>query len=203
MSRRRPSQIRVRFHGAPKTDSLSYKITTASTLNRTSKDCRPKFGGPTGPHGVPSTAAEPEYGHSLTEDEDSSLSKNTARPRRRQQRRLSGHPPTSAAVGLLALINHTVRTGRERKVRPACTGRRHDRRADAGRKSPLLGADKGLRFLPPFAFLGFRLRRWHRPSSAPTMFEERETEEPGAGSLGVCHRLSSAAEVAQIELRDR
>lgn len=124
-------------------------------------------------------------------------------PCRRRQRRLSRHPPTREAVGLLALINHTVRRGWERKIRLASTGRRRARRDDAGRKSPLLGGEKRrATSRPPFFF--FPWVRTSRPSSAPTRFGERETEEPGAGSLGVCHRLASAAaEVAQIALRDR
>lgn len=120
----------------------------------------------------------------------------------RRQRRLSRHPPTREAVGPLALINHTVRRGWERKIRPASTGRRRARRADAGRKSPLLGGEKRRASLPPFFFLPWV--RTSRPPSAPTRFGERETKESGAGSLGVCHRLASAAaEVAQIALRDR
>lgn len=70
----------------------------------------------------------------------------------RRQRRLSRHPPTREAVGPLALINHTVRRGWERKIRPASTGRRRARRADAGRKSPLLGGEKRRASLPPFFF---------------------------------------------------
>lgn len=88
----------------------------------------------------------------------------------RRQRRLSRHPPTREAVGPLALINHTVRRGWERKIRPASTGRRRARRADAGRKSPLLGGEKRRASLPPFfffSFLGFepRDRPVHRQGS--------------------------------------
>lgn len=132
------------------------------------------------------------HSHSLTEEEDSSLGKNTVRPRRRQ-RRLSGHPPTSAAV----LINHTVRRGweereREREVRPlpqvvaTLTAR------------PRLGGEKRRASPLPPLFFSFFFLSWvrtsktaHRQSSTPMGFGERETEELSpdtapAGSLGVC-----------------
>lgn len=119
----------------------------------------------------------------------------TLRDRARRQHRLSGHPPTSAAVGLLALINHTVRRGSGRKERERSAPLPQVVATLTAR--PLLGGEeRRAASLPPFFFffffLGFELRRWHRQYSTPMGFGERGTKpRNGAGrpALSAClHR---------------
>lgn len=189
----------MRSNGAPKLEegpSVREDQHSINAARTTASGC--KFGGSTGPHGVPSTVAATEHGHSLTEDADSWATTQRARPCRRQ-RRQSRHPPPSAAVGLLALINHTVRRDWEGEVRPASTGRRHDRGADAAWRR-----EETRRFAS--SFLGFELRGWRRQTSVPARFGERGTDAAPALSASVTDSLRPRprwhrSRYATVELR--
>lgn len=133
----------------------------------------------------------------------------TLRDRARRQHRLSGHPPTSAAVGLLALINHTVRRGSGRKERERSAPLPQVVATLTAR--PLLGGEeRRAASLPPFFFFFFFLP-WVRTSKMAqavqyadgvrgTRNEAQKRRRP-AGRLS--RRVFTAAEVAQIALRDR